>query len=249
MELLVLIDACKRASAKRITAVLPYFGYARQDRKAKSRDPITAKLVANLLTRAGADRILTMDLHADQIQGFFDIPLDHLLGINMFVAETRDLIAGHENEYVVVSPDIGFVKRSRNFAEKLGVSLAIVEKRRRFDVANVSEVLNVIGEVEGKHALMLDEMVDTAGTLCNAAQVIKDGGALDVQAFATHGLLSGSALDRLNGSVIDKLTLLDTIPAPDDKQKCGKLKYITAARHFAEAIKRIHDEASLSTLF
>ncbi|MDR2530273.1 MAG: ribose-phosphate pyrophosphokinase [Oscillospiraceae bacterium] len=249
MELLIMIDACKRASAARITAVIPYFGYARQDRKAKSRDPISAKLVANLITTAGADRVLTMDLHADQIQGFFDIPLDHLLGMGQFVDSCKKLMKNNPGEYIVVSADIGNVKRSRMFADRLGLDLAIVEKRRNFSVSDSSEALNVIGRVNGKHVLMLDEVVSTAGTLVHAAAAVQAFGAEQVYAFATHGVLAGAALDILNASAIEKLTLLDTIPYPADKPACPKIEYISSSHLFAEAIRRIHDEVSLASLF
>ena len=235
MELLVMIDAMKRASAGRITAVIPYFGYARQDRKAKARDPISAKLVANLLTIAGADRVLTMDLHAAQIQGFFDIPVDNRFGY------------GRE-DLVVVSPDVGSVARARSFAMKMGLGLAIVDKRR--EKANCSEVMNIIGNVEGKTCLLLDDMVDTAGSLCGAAKAIVEvGGAKEVFACASHGVLSGPAIDRINDSVIDELLLLDTIPYPKDKPACDKIHYLPVAPVFAEAINRIYEEMSISSLF
>ena len=241
MELLVMIDAMKRASAGRITAVIPYFGYARQDRKAKARDPISAKLVANLLTIAGADRVLTMDLHAAQIQGFFDIPVDnpsHYL---------RRFGYGRE-DLVVVSPDVGSVARARSFAMKMGLGLAIVDKRR--EKANCSEVMNIIGNVEGKTCLLLDDMVDTAGSLCGAAKAIVEvGGAKEVFACASHGVLSGPAIDRINDSVIDELLLLDTIPYPKDKPACDKIHYLPVAPVFAEAINRIYEEMSISSLF
>ena len=212
MELLIMIDACRRASAGRITAVIPYFGYARQDRKAKSRDPISAKLVANMITAAGADRVLTMDLHAAQIQGFFDIPVDNLLGNPIFVDYYAKKFGERASEMVVVSPDVGSVARSRAFAQKLHMSLAIVDKRR--PKANQSEVMHVIGDVKGKECILFDDMVDTAGSLCGAAKAIVEiGGATKVYACASHGVLSGPAIDRLEKSNIEELALLDTIPA------------------------------------
>ena len=248
MELLVMIDAMRRASAGRITAVIPYFGYARQDRKAKSRDPISAKLVANLITAAGADRVLTMDLHAAQIQGFFDIPVDNLAGSHLFVRHyTKKFGQGNEN-VMVVSPDVGSTARARTFAMKLGLNLAIVDKRR--EKANQSEVMNIIGNVEGKTCILLDDMVDTAGSLCGAAKALVEiGGAKDVFACASHGVLSGPAIDRINDSCIKELTLLDTIPYPEDKPKCDKIKYLPVAPVFAEAIERIYEEVSISSLF
>jgi ribose-phosphate pyrophosphokinase len=249
LELLIMIDACKRASASRITAVIPYFGYARQDRKAKSRDPISAKLVANLITVAGADRVLTMDLHADQIQGFFDIPLDHLLGMSLFVDSCKKLMLDNPGNYVVVAPDTGAAKRNRTFAERLGLDLAIIEKRRRVDISDTSEALNVIGEVAGKHALILDDQVSTGGSLINAATAIQAAGGEKVYAFATHGVLSGNAISNFDKCEIERITFIDTVPYPADKPKCGKISYISSAHLIAEAIRRIHDEVSLATLF
>lgn len=248
MELLVMIDAMKRASAGRITAVIPYFGYARQDRKAKARDPISAKLVANLLTVAGADRVLTMDLHAAQIQGFFDIPVDNLYGAPLFATHYLRRFGYGREDMVVVSPDVGSVARARSFAMKMGLGLAIVDKRR--EKANCSEVMNIIGNVEGKTCLLLDDMVDTAGSLCGAAKAIVEvGGAKKVYACASHGVLSGPAIDRINDSVIDELLLLDTIPYPKDKPACDKIHYLPVAPMFAEAINRIYEEMSISSLF
>ena len=245
MELLIMIDACRRASAGRITAVIPYFGYARQDRKARSRDPISAKLVANLITAAGADRVLTMDLHAAQIQGFFDIPVDNLAGGNIFVKHYRNLIRKSPDDFVVVSPDVGSV--ARNFAMKLGLNLAIVDKRR--EKANQSEVMNIIGSVEGKHCIILDDIVDTAGSLCGAAVALKEyGGAAHIYACATHGVLSGPALDRIANSPITELRLLDTIPYPSTAAPLDKISYLTTAQVFAESIRRIHEERSLFTV-
>ena len=248
MELLVMIDAMKRASAGRITAVITYFGYARQDRKAKARDPISAKLVANLLTVAGADRVLTMDLHAAQIQGFFDIPVDNLYGAPLFATHYLRRFGYGREDMVVVSPDVGSVARARSFAMKMGLGLAIVDKRR--EKANCSEVMNIIGNVEGKTCLLLDDMVDTAGSLCGAAKAIVEvGGAKEVYACASHGVLSGPAIDRINDSVIDELLLLDTIPYPKDKPACDKIHYLPVAPMFAEAINRIYEEMSISSLF
>ena len=247
MELLIMIDALKRASAGRITAVMPYFGYARQDRKTKPRDPISAKLVANLLTRAGADRVLTMDLHASQIQGFFDIPVDNLVGNPIFVQHLHDRFLGQEDNTVVVSPDVGSVARARAFAQKLGMSLAIVDKRRQ--KANSCEVMNIIGDVKGKQVILFDDMVDTAGSLCNAAKALVEvGGATDVYACASHGVMSGPAYDRVENSAIKELLFLDTIP-PRTDMRCDKIKYLSVADMFAEAIERIYQEVSVSKLF
>ena len=247
MALLINIDALRRASAGRITAVIPYYGYARQDRKARGRDPITAKLVANMLTAAGADRVLTMDLHAAQIQGFFDIPLDHLSGAPLFVdyyMNKFDPEVYDHNEFVAVSPDVGSVARTRDFAQRVHMDLAIVDKRR--PKANVSEVMNVIGDVEGKTCIMLDDIVDTAGSLCNAAKaLIEVGGAKEVYAGATHGVLSNNAWKRIEDSVIKELLLLDTIPLPEDYAGT-KIKQLSVAPVFAKAISHISDETSIS---
>ncbi len=241
MELLIMIDAAKRASAGRITAVMPYFGYARQDRKARSRDPITAKLVANLLVSAGADRVLTMDLHADQIQGFFDIPVDNLYGgptlYNYFANDMVD---------VVVAPDIGSVKRSRKIAEKLNVPLAIIDKRR--PKANVMEVMNIIGDVKGKRCLMLDDMIDTAGTICQGAKAIKEYGATEIYACCTHAVLSGPAIERIQNSPITKLVMLDTILLPEEK-KTEKMEIISTAQLFAAAIENVYLDKPMSKLY
>ena len=246
MEMLIIIDALKRASAGRITAVVPYFGYARQDRKTKPRDPISAKLVANLITRAGADRVLTMDLHASQIQGFFDIPVDNLLGNPIFTQYFHDRFA-NQDDVMVVSPDVGSVARARAFAQKLGMSLAIVDKRRQ--KANSSEVMNIIGDVRDKRVILLDDMVDTGGSLCHAAKALVEiGGARDVTACATHGILSGPAIRRINESALDEVVFLNTIPAKPDVQ-CDKLRYISVAHLFAEAISHIYMETSVSPLF
>ena len=247
MELLVMIDALRRASAGRITAVIPYFGYARQDRKAKARDPISAKLVANMLTAAGADRVLTMDLHAPQIQGFFDIPVDNMFGNPIFVDYYAKKFGSSCEEMVVVSPDVGSVARARAFAQKLHMGLAIVDKRRQ--KANQCEVMNVIGDVTGKDCILFDDMVDTAGSLCNAAKALVEvGGAKKVYACASHGVLSGPALDRLQDSVIEEVAFLDTIPAVDLVAN-PKLKYLSVAPMFSDAIERIYQEVSISKLF
>ena len=246
MELLVMIDAFRRASAGRITAVIPYYGYARQDRKAKSRDPISAKLVANLITEAGADRVLTMDLHANQIQGFFDIPVDHLIGSPLFAEYYGNRFGEGNDDYIVVSPDVGSVARSRNFAHRLNLDLAIVDKRR--EKANQSEVMNVIGDVEGKNVILLDDMVDTAGSLCGAANALIKLGAKDVYACASHGVLSGPAIDRIENSSIKELLFLNTIPYPAS-QTCEKIKYLNVAPTFADAINRIYEGVSMSALF
>ena len=242
MELLIMIDAAKRASAGRITAVIPYFGYARQDRKARSRDPITAKLVANLITAAGADRVLTMDLHAEQIQGFFDIPVDNLLGgptlYNHFAREG--------NIDVVVSPDVGSVKRARKVAEKFGVPIAIIDKRR--PKANVMEVMNIIGDVSGKKCLMIDDMIDTAGTICQGAQALKDAGATEIYAACTHAVLSGPAVERLEKSAITKLVMLDTVHLPEEKMR-DKFSILTTADIFAAAIENVYLDKPMSKIY
>ena len=246
MELLIMIDSCKRASAGRITAVIPYFGYARQDRKSKARDPISAKLVANLITAAGADRVLTMDLHAAQIQGFFDIPVDNLLGSPLFVDYFKSRFGDDENT-MVVSPDVGSVARARAFAQKLGMTMAIVDKRRQ--KANSSEVMSIIGDVKGKRVILLDDMVDTAGSLCGAAKALVEiGGATEVYACASHGVLSGPAIQRIEDSVIKEVLFLDTIPAKEGV-KCDKIKYLSAAPMLADAISFIYHEDSVSRLF
>ena len=247
MELLIMIDALKRASAGRITAVIPYFGYARQDRKTKPRDPISAKLVANLITEAGADRVLTMDLHANQIQGFFDIPVDNLLGSPIFVDYFNRKFKDNSDDTMVVSPDVGSVARARAFAQKLGMPLAIVDKRRQ--KANSSEVMNIIGDVKDKHVILLDDMVDTGGSLCHAAKALVEiGGAKDVTACASHGVLSGPAVQRITDSVINEVMFLNTIP-PKEGVQCDKIKYISVAHMFAEAISHIYMETSVSPLF
>ncbi|MBO7209152.1 MAG: ribose-phosphate diphosphokinase [Clostridia bacterium] len=246
MELLIMIDAFKRASAGRITAVIPYFGYARQDRKAKARDPISAKLVADLLTTAGADRVLTMDLHAPQIQGFFNIPVDHLLGAPIIAPYFQEKFKGMEDEVVVVSPDLGSVTRARKFAEKLDATIAIIDKRR--PKPNVSEVMNIIGDIKDKRIILVDDMIDTAGTICNGAQALMDRGAKEVYACATHAVLSGPAIERLEKAPIKELVLLDTIELPKEKQ-LDKITTLSVANVFADAIERIYDDVAISPLF
>ncbi len=246
MELLVMIDALRRASAGRITAVIPYFGYARQDRKARARDPITAKLVADLITSAGADRVLTMDLHAPQLQGFFDIPVDHLLGIPV-LCKAIQKEAFMKNDIVVVSPDVGSVGRARQMAQKLNASLAIVDKRR--PKANVMEVMNIVGDVRGKVCLMVDDMIDTAGTITQGARALVDvGGATEVYACCTHAVLSGPAIERLDNSVLKEIYVLNTIELPAEK-KLAKIKEISVAPIFAEAIESIFADLPVSKLY
>lgn len=242
METLILLDAVKRASAGRINAVIPYYGYARQDRKTKSREPITAKLVADLLTVAGADRVVTMDLHAGQIQGFFDIPVDHLTAIPLLAEHFKEVVG---RDTVVVSPDLGGVTRVRNFANILDLPIAIIEKRR--PKANVAEVMNVIGDIEGKNVILVDDMIDTAGTICNASSVLKRFGAKKVYGCATHGVLSGPAIERIENSELEKFIITDTIPLADNE--CEKIEVVTVASIFAEAIRRINDNKSVSILF
>lgn len=243
MELLIMIDALKRASAGRINAVIPYYGYARQDRKAKARDPITAKLVANLIQAAGADRVISMDLHANQIQGYFDIPVDHLLGLPILTKYFREKKL---EDVVVVSPDHGSVTRARNMAERLGAPIAIVDKRR--PEPNKSEIMNIIGDINGKNCILLDDMIDTAGTICNAANALIELGAKGVYACATHGVLSGPAVDRLKKSPIQELVLLNTLPIPDEK-KIDKMKFLSVGPIFSEVITRVYKGGSVSTLF
>ena len=247
MELLIMIDAMKRASAASITAVIPYLGYARQDRKAKARDPISAKLVADLITTAGADRVLTMDLHAAQIQGFFNIPVDHLVGAPILANYFKKKIGDNADEYVVVSPDLGSVTRARNFAARLGCSIAIIDKRR--PRPNECEVMSIIGEVKDKKVILVDDMIDTAGTLCNAAKaVIERGGATEVYAGATHAVLSGPAIQRIKDSVMKEVVLLDTINLTEDK-KLDKFTTLSVAPVFAEAIERIYEDKPVSSIF
>ncbi len=244
MELLIMIDALKRASACRITAVLPYFGYARQDRKDEPRVPITAKLVADLITTAGANRVLTMDLHAGQIQGFFNIPVDHLYALPVLL----DYIAKQSGtNLVVVSPDAGGVERARAFAKRLQATLAIIDKRR--EGPNNAQIMNIIGDVKGRDALLLDDMIDTAGTIIQAAQACKENGARRVWAGCTHPVLSGPALERLRESCLDEVVVTNTIPLNRKEQECPKLRVLSVAPLLGEAISRIHDEESVSSLF
>jgi ribose-phosphate pyrophosphokinase len=246
IELLVMIDALKRASAGRITAVMPYFGYARQDRKAKARDPITAKLVANLITVAGADRVLTMDLHAPQLQGFFDIPVDHLIGTPVISSYYKEKFENCCEDIVAVSPDVGSVTRTRKIAERLDVPIAIIDKRR--PKANVSEIMNVVGDIKNKRVILVDDLMDTGGTITNAANVLTEMGAKEVYACCTHGVLSGPCCDRIEKSAIKELVVLNTIPLPEGKPT-GKIKSLSVAPVFAEAIERIYGDISISTLF
>ena len=246
MELLIMIDAFKRASAGRINAVIPYYGYARQDRKVKSRDPITAKLVADLLTKAGADRVLTMDLHAAQIQGYFNIPLDHLLGMPIIADYFIKKGFMENSDVVVVSPDLGSVTRTRKLAERLHAPMAIIDKRR--PKANVSEIMNIIGDIKGKTCILIDDMIDTAGTISNAANALMDLGAVEVYAACTHGVLSGPAIDRINHSAIKELVMLDTIAQPK-RNDMHKFTSLSVAPLFAEAIRRITEDVPLSKLF
>jgi ribose-phosphate pyrophosphokinase len=245
MELLIMIDAARRSSAKRITAVIPYFGYARQDRKSASRTPITAKLVANLLTTAGADRVLTMDLHAGQIQGFFDIPVDDLTSRLVFAKDIKRNV-GTEDGTVFVSPDAGGVVRARKFADMFHADIAIVDKMR--PSAGKSEVMNLIGDVTGKHAILVDDIIDSGGTLCNAAKAIMDAGALSVRAYITHGVLSDEACTKVEKSVLTELVVADTIKDHCPKN-CKKTRQVSVAPLFGEAIRRITNEESVSSLF
>jgi ribose-phosphate pyrophosphokinase len=245
MELLVTLDALRRSSARRITAVIPYYGYARQDRKSSSRSPISAKLVANLITAAGADRVLTLDLHAAQIQGFFDIPVDNLFASPVLVKEIHEHHA--KQELVIVSPDVGGVLRARDIARRLDVDLAIIDKRR--ERAGVSEVMNIIGDVKGSHCILVDDIVDSAGTLCNAAQALIDSGAKAVYAYVTHGVLSGGAVARVAASPIERLVMTDSIVATEAVRLSRNIRQLTIAPLMAEAILRISEERSVSSLF
>lgn len=244
MKLLLIIDALKRASAGRITAVIPYYGYARQDRKVQPRVPISSKLIADLITVAGANRVLSVDLHAGQIQGFFNIPVDHLYASPVLADYVRDR---NFNDLVIVSPDAGGVERARSFAKRLQCSLAIIDKRR--EKANVSQVMNVIGDVSGRDVLLLDDMIDTAGTTTQAADALREKGANKVLAAATHAVLSGPAIDRINASVIEEVIVVNTMPLDSKREKCKKLTVLSIAPLLAEAIKRIHEESSISSLF
>ncbi|MDF1580050.1 MAG: ribose-phosphate pyrophosphokinase [Desulfuromonadales bacterium] len=244
MELLVMFDALRRASAAQITAVIPYFGYARQDRKVAPRTPITSKLVANLLCTAGADRVVTIDLHAGQIQGFFDIPVDNLYAAPVLLEDIKLTLPGR---VVVVSPDAGGTERARAFAKRLDAGLAIIDKRR--SAANVSEVMHIIGDVAGETCVIVDDMIDTAGTLCNAAKALKEHGAKDVYAYATHAVLSGPALERIENSCLTEVVVTDTIPALDKMTQCPRLRSLSVAGLLAEAIRRIQGDESVSSLF
>jgi len=245
MELLVTIDALRRASARRITAVIPYYGYSRQDRKPGPRTPISAKLVANLITEAGADRVLTMDLHAGQIQGFFDIPTDNLFALPVLVRDLKEKYQG--KDAMIISPDVGGVARARAYAKRLDVPIAIIDKRR--EKAGVSEVMHIVGDVEGKHCIIVDDMCDTAGTLCNAAEALIKNGALSVSAYVAHGVLSGPAVKRITASVMDEVVVTDTICGNEAVQACDKIRHLTVAPLLAEAINRISHETSVSSLF
>lgn len=245
MELLIIIDALKRASADRITAVMPYYGYARQDRKVSPRTPISSKLVADLLTAAGADRLLTMDLHAGQIQGFFDIPVDHLYAMPVLLDYMRERFA--EDELVIVSPDAGGAERARSYAELLRAPMAMIDKRR--SAPNVSEVMHIIGEVEGRRAILVDDIIDTAGTMCKAAEALVAKGASSVFAACSHGVLSGPAIDRLQESMIEELIVTDTVPLSERAQAYGKIRVLSVAGLLGDAIERIHNADSVSSLF
>jgi ribose-phosphate pyrophosphokinase len=245
MELLVTLDALKRSSARRVTAVIPYYGYARQDRKTSSRSPISAKLVANLITAAGANRVLTLDLHAAQIQGFFDIPVDNLYASPVLVKDIKEAHTGHD--LVIVSPDVGGVLRARDIARRLDIDLAIIDKRR--ERAGVSEVMNIIGDVSGRHCVLVDDIVDSAGTLCNAATALIDAGAKAVYAYCTHGVLSGGAVARVASSPIEELVLTDSIVATEAVRLSRNIRQLTIAPLMAEAILRISEERSVSSLF
>ena len=248
MELLIIIDALRRASAKRITAVIPYFGYARQDRKTGGRTPISAKLVANLITSAGADRVLTVDLHAGQIQGFFDIPTDNLFGQPVFVNDIKDqLTQAQRQELLFVSPDTGGVVRTRSIAKMFNADIAIVDKRR--PKAGESEVMNIIGDVAGRHCILYDDIIDSGGTIVNAAQALKDHGASSVSAYITHGVLSGPAVERIAGSELKEVVILDTIGQPEVVKDCDKIRELSAATLLGEAIRRIANDESVSKLF
>lgn len=247
MELLVMTDALKRSSCARVTAVMPYFGYARQDRKARARDPISAKLVANLLTTAGVDRILTMDLHAPQIQGFFDIPVDHLEGLIIFSDMIADIMKGQDkSDFILVALDMGSVSRIRKMADLTDLQIAIIDKRR--EKANECEVMNIIGDIEGKTAIIIDDMIDTAGTITKAANTVVDMGAKRVLVYATHGILSANAVSKIKNSKIEKMYLLDTVPVPEEKM-IDKLEIVNVAKLFSEAIYKIYTNTSMSALF
>jgi ribose-phosphate pyrophosphokinase len=245
MELLITLDALRRSSARRVTAVIPYFGYARQDRKTASRSPISAKLVANLITSAGANRVLTMDLHAAQIQGFFDIPVDNLYAAPLFSRDIQERFKGHD--LMIVSPDVGGVVRARAIATRLNCDLAIIDKRR--ERAGVSEVMNVIGDVAGRDCILVDDLVDSGGTHCNAADALMKRGARSASAYVTHGVLSGAAVARIASSPIEMMTITDSILATDEVKRCANIRELTIAPLLAEAMRRISDESSVSSLF
>lgn len=245
MELLITIDALKRGSARRITACIPYFGYARQDRKSGPRTPISAKLVADLLTTAGADRVLTMDLHAGQIQGFFNIPVDNLFATPLFQKDIHDRIA--QDNLIVISPDVGGVVRARSLAKRIPCGLAVIDKRR--ERPGVSEVMNIIGDVKGFHCIITDDILDSGGTICNAAAALMDAGAISVSAYVTHGVFSHPALERIEESSLREVVVTDSIMATDEVKKCKKVRQIQIAPLFGEAIDRIHNEKSVSFLF
>ena len=249
MQLLIMADAMRRASAHYVNAVIPYFGYARQDRKAKPREPITAKLVANILTHGGIDRVITADLHAGQLQGFFDIPVDHLTGMKLLADYFKTLLYDElsRGEVVVVSPDVGGVARARKFAVMLNTDIAIVDKRRSYDLQNVSEVMDIVGNIKGRTAILVDDIIDTAGTICHAAEGLKDRGSTKVYACATHAVLSGPARERIMKSEFEQMVFTDTIPIPADK-KTDKIIQLSIAPIFAEAIRRVHNEISISSM-
>jgi len=245
MELLVLADALRRASATRITAVVPYFGYARQDRRVRSaRVPITAKVVADMIATVGVDRVLTLDLHAEQIQGFFDVPVDNIYGSPILI---EDILRQNYKDLLVVSPDIGGVVRARAVAKQLGTDLAIIDKRR--PQANVAEVMNIIGEVEGRTCLLVDDIIDTAGTLCTAAGALKEAGAKAVVAYCTHPVLSGKAIDNINGSQLDTLVVTNSIPLSDAAKNCSRIRQLNLGKMLAEAMRRVSNEESISAMF
>ena len=249
MQLLIMTDAMKRASAHYVNAVIPYFGYARQDRKAKPREPITAKLVANLLVHGGIDRVITADLHAGQIQGFFDIPVDHLTGMKLLAGHFKTQLYEElsRGEVVVVSPDVGGVARARKFAVMLNTDIAIVDKRRSYDVQNVSEVMDIVGNIKGRIAILVDDIIDTAGTICHAADGLKERGCSRVLACATHAVLSDPAVERIEACAIERLVFSDTIPIPAEKRS-AKIEQLSIAPMFAEAIRRVHEEISISSM-
>ncbi len=250
MELLITIDSLKRSSAKRITAVMPYYGYSRQDRKSSPRSPITAKLVANLITIAGADRVLTMDLHAGQIQGFFDIPVDNLYAAPLLIRDIRDTLSVQgklPDDLCIISPDVGGVVRARSMAKRLGADLAIIDKRR--EKANESEVMNIIGDIQDRQCILIDDIVDTAGTLCNAAKALIEGGAKSVSAYCTHGVFSGKAVENIQNSAFTYVTATNSIAATPEIEACSKIRQLDAAPLLAEAIARIGQDRSVSSLF